>query len=258
MVDFISEVQEELRKDDYNKWLKQYGPWALAGIALVVGGAGFMEWREAQDTRKASQTSASFLAASNLAAENKDGAIADFLKISESAPSGYSGLALMQAANLKLEEGDPAKAVELLDQAATTFEMPRHIQLAQIKAVYILAGEGDYAQVIARATPLAEKDQPFEYLARELLGFAHMQNGDKNRARAAFAYLERTPGVPETIQARAKQNLGIMGPSEVPAEKAPAEEGAPAENTGATDAQASDAPAEDAERLDEDKIGEVE
>jgi len=33
VVDFIGEVQEELRKDDYNRWLRKYGPY-LAGLIV--------------------------------------------------------------------------------------------------------------------------------------------------------------------------------------------------------------------------------
>lgn len=211
MVDFISEVQEELRKDDYNRWLKRYGPYALAGIIAVIGGAGFMEWSKSQSSKKARITSASYIAAAETAtAGNVDKAISQFLDISKTAPRGYSGLSLMRAAELELGQGDQVQSIALLDQAAETFELPRHQQLAQIKAAYILAGNGEYAKVTARATPLAEKGQPYEYLARELLGFAAKEAGDVSGARQQFSYLNTIPGVPESIKQRAKQYLDLM------------------------------------------------
>ena len=222
MVDFISEVQEELRKDDYNRWLKKYGPYALAGIVAVIAGAGFMEWNKAQHSKKARMTSASYISASDLATSGDvDAAMKSFMAISEMAPSGYAGLALMRTAELELDKGNTAKAVSLLDQAAQTFETSRHAQLAQIKAAYILSDKGEYADVATRAAPLAEKEQPYEYLARELLGFAYKEMGDNSAARQQFSYLNTIPGVPSSIQQRAKQYLDLMTVASIGSEDIP-------------------------------------
>ncbi len=211
MVDFVTEVQEELRKDDYNKWLKRYGPFVLAGIVLTIGAAGFWEWQKSRADKLAARTSASYISAADKARDGEtDLAIREFEAISEKADQGYAGLSLMRIAQLKLDAGDQAGAISLLDQAAQTFEKPRHAQLAQIKAAYILAGNGQYQDVAARVAPLAEKDAPYEFLARELLGFAAKASGDDQRAREQFGYLERIPGVPESIRQRARQNLDLM------------------------------------------------
>ena len=88
MVDFVSEVQEELRKDDYNRWLKRYGPYALALIVAAVGGTGFMEWNKARAESLARATSASYIAATELASEgNTAAAVQGFLDVSQEAPS---------------------------------------------------------------------------------------------------------------------------------------------------------------------------
>lgn len=231
MVDFISEVQEELRKDDYNKWLKRYGPFALAAILAVIGGAGVMEWSKAQKAKQARLTSSAYIAASETAASGEtDKAIAEFLSISKTAPEGYSGLSLMRAAELELEKGGQVKSISLLDQAAETFELPRHQQLAQIKAAYILAGNGQYDEVTARARVLAEKGQPYEFLARELLGFAAKETGDISGAREQFSYLNTIPGVPPSVQLRAKQYLDLMAVASIGAVPAPELPAAPAED----------------------------
>lgn len=215
MVDFINEVEEELRKDEYNRLLKRYGPYLLAIIIAIVAGTGFLEYRKYVRDKAARATSASYVAASNKANDGQaDIAVKEFLDIAEKAPAGYSGLSLVRAATLKLDAGERAEAVRLLDQAAATFEAPRHIQLAQIKAAYILAGEGAYNDVLSRAGALSVKDAPYEYLARELVGFAALQSGDLAKAREEYGYLESIPGVPPTIKERAKQALSLMRTSE--------------------------------------------
>ena len=211
MVDFINEVEEELRKDEYNRLLKRYGPLLIALIVAIVAGTGFLEYRKYAKDKAARATSASYVAASNKAIEGEpEIALKEFLEIADKAPAGYAGLSLVRAATLKLETGDRGEAVRLLDQAAVTFETPRHIQLAQIKAAYILAGDGAYSDVLSRTVTLSAKDAPYEYLARELSGFAALQSGDEAKAREQYGYLESIPGVPATIKERAKQALSLM------------------------------------------------
>ena len=211
MVDFINEVEEELRKDEYNRLLRRYGPLILAVIVAIVAGAGFIEYQKYAKDKAARATSASYVAASDAAAAgNVDESIAGFMDIADKAPAGYAGLSLVRAAALKLEAGDSGEAVRLLDRAANTFETQRHAQLAQIKAAYILANDGAYSDVINRIGPLMEKDAPYEFLARELMGFAALKSGDETLAREQFGYLESIPGVPATIKERAKQNLSLM------------------------------------------------
>ncbi len=211
MVDFITEVQEELRKDDYNKWLKKYGPFVLGLIVAVIVAAGYYEWDKARKDSVARSTSAAYVSAGDKAADgNVDQAIAEYLALSDVAPTGYAGLSLMRSAELELEKGDAAGAVALLDKAAARFTEARHVQLAQIKAAYILAGQGRYDDVRSRVTLLAEKEQPYEFLARELLGFAAKETGDMQTAREQFSYLERIPGVPQSIQERASQYLSLI------------------------------------------------
>lgn len=211
MVDFINEVEEELRKDEYNRLLRRYGPYILAIIVAIVAGTGFLEYQKYTKDQSARATSASYVDASDKAAAGEvDQSIAEFMAIAEKAPAGYAGLSLVRAATLKLEAGDSTEAVRLLDRAATTFETARHAQLAQIKAAYILANEGAYSDVINRIGPLMEKDAPYEFLARELMGFAALKSGDETLAREQFGYLESIPGVPAPIKERAKQNLSLM------------------------------------------------
>ena len=211
MVDFINEVEEELRKDEYNRLLKKFGPLLVGIVAVIIGGTAYLEWTKSTDDKAARATSYAYVQAGKLASDgNNAQAIKDFVAISEKAPSGYAGLSLMRAAAISLREGERAQAVSFFDRAAQTFEQPRHRQLAQIKAVYILAGDGRYDDVRSRLGTLAQSDQPYEYLARELLGFAAMQSGDMSGAREQFSYLSTIPGVTDTIASRAEQYLSLM------------------------------------------------
>ena len=221
MVDFINEVEEELRKDEYNRLLKKFGPLIVAVIIAIIAATGYMEWRKSSADRMARAVSVAYVQAGEKASDgNAQGAIADFIAISKQAPSGYAGLSLMRAAALEIEAGNRDRAVGLFDEAAGVFEKPRHKQLAQLKAGYFLAGDGRYDDVRARMAPLAAQDQPYEDLARELLGFAAMRAGDMSAAREQFSYLDSIPGVLDTVKMRASQYLSLMKTDD--AAKAPA------------------------------------
>ena len=177
MVDFINEVEEELRKDDYNRLLKKYGPVIGAILFLIVAFAAYLEWQEYAQEKSAQKTAAVYTAADEaLEAGNRDAAVSQFSSLGETGPDGYAGLALMRAGAIEHERGNLAGAISYFDQAAAKFDIPRHKQLAQLKAAYLVADQGAYSDVIARLDGLVEEDQPYEFLARELVGFAHQQS----------------------------------------------------------------------------------
>jgi len=61
VVDFINEVEEELRKDEYNRLLKKFGPLLIAIIALIIGGTAYMEWQKSSDDKAARATSYAYV-----------------------------------------------------------------------------------------------------------------------------------------------------------------------------------------------------
>lgn len=211
MVDFINEVEEELRKDDYNRLLKKYGPAIGVVLFLVIAGTGFIEYRKYAADKKAQAVSAVYTAADTKLDEGQaDAAVTAFVDLGQTGPEGYAGLALMRAAAIRQNQGDTLGAVQYFDQAADKFTTLRHKQLAQLKAAYLLADQGAYSDVIARVTPLAETEAPYEFLARELLGYAQSESGDASAAREQFAYLTSVPGVPATVKQRAEQSMALM------------------------------------------------
>lgn len=211
MVDFINEVEEELRKDDYNRLLKKYGPAIAIVLFLIIAGTGFIEYKKYADDKKAQAVSAIYTAADKqLDDGNPDSAVQAFADLGETGPDGYAGLAFMRAAAIRQDQGDTMAAVGFFDKAAQKFTADRHKQLAQIKAAYLLADMGAYADVIGRLGPLVENDAPYQYLSRELLGFAHFEAGNEAAAREQFAFLTGVPGVPASVKQRAEQSMALM------------------------------------------------
>lgn len=211
MVDFISEVEEELRKDDYNKFLRKFGPLIIGLLIGVVMVVGYLEWRDYSQDRMARAAAFSYLEADDLLQDGKsEEASRAFLALADVAPDGYAGLSLMRAAIIASEAGNAAEAIRLYDAAAVRFNEERHIHLTSLKAAYVVANRGDWSDVDQRASALAAQDAPYEFLARELIATAALNMGDTDRARAEFSYLDTIPGVPDTIARRAEQALILM------------------------------------------------
>jgi hypothetical protein len=211
MVDFISEVEEELRKDDYNKFLRKFGPLIIGILIAIVIAVGVVEWREYSTDRTARAASYSYLEADKLLEDGKvDQSRLAFLALADAAPDGYAGLSLMRAAIISSEQGNEAEAIRLYDAASNRFKLERHSQLAALKATYIVANRGEWGDVEQRVSRLASEGAPYEFLARELLATAALNQGKMDQARAEFAYLDTIPGVPDTIARRAQQALVLM------------------------------------------------
>lgn len=248
MVDFINEVEEELRKDSYNALLRRWGPYIAGAAVLIVATAGATEYFKSASDRKAKSTSISYFNAQSLIDEEKPTeAYTQFMAIADKADAGYAGLSLLNASALKLEQGESLEAVDLLDRAAALFEKDRHKHLAQLKAAYILADLGQYEGLSARLEPLAQRDAPYEYLARELQGFTSLNTDDIRGARGHFAYLATSLDVTPGVQQRAEQVLALtpalsnMTPAEI---EAAAQDAAP-KDEAETPAQTPDMDAPD-------------
>lgn len=218
MVDFINEVEEELRKDKYNDLLRKFGPYIVAVIIIIVAATGYIEYQKYSKGVVARKASASFMVADEIEKTGDLlGAIEKFIALSEVAPEGYSGLALSRAAGLKLQLGDLTGAVSLFDRASAAFTKPVHKDLAGLKAAYLLMQQERYDDVTTRASALIVEDAPYADLARELLAYAALKSDDTEAARTHFGYLARVPGVLSGVQRRAENALTLMNANrEVP------------------------------------------
>ena len=235
MVDFINEVEEELRKDKYNALLRKYGAFIVAVIIAVVAVAGFLEYQKYDAGKKARAASTSFEAARLVEAEGDLlGAIKRYEALAPLAPEGYAGLSYSKIGALKIQLGDMDGAVAAFDNSANTFSRPEHADLARLKAIYILLDEARYDDVKSRAAALDASDSPYKDLARELAAYADLRNGNPDAARSSFLYLSTAPGVIAGVKTRASQALTLMNASR-PVNVPPANEMTPEDMTPDTE-----------------------
>jgi hypothetical protein len=212
--DIFDEVDEDLRADRAQRFLKRYGTWIGAAMLLVVAGvAGLQGWRWYED-RQAVKAADSFLAASAASAvPNADAkaVAAQFSAAAAQAPAGYRTLARLRAAAL-LVGPDTSAALAQYDQLAKdTAVEPLYRDLATLLWGLHGLGSLEPAQVESRLAPLAVPGNPWHASVREVRALAALQRGDAAAARQGLEALANDLTAPQGVRERAGRLLTGLG-----------------------------------------------
>lgn len=216
MSEFIREVDEELRRENWEILWKKYGKFAIAAaVALVLGTAAVVGWRE-YDRSQRMAAGDSFAAVIAEVENTKEPAqAADMLAAYiPSAPDGYAMLARMREAKLRADAGEREAAIALYDAlAADSSVEPLFRDLTALYSIRMQVDGGDAAALNARLSPLAADDNPWRYTARELQAVIALNSGDTAAAREIFTRLADDMDAPDSLRTRATEMLRAMGPS---------------------------------------------
>lgn len=234
MVDIFSEVEEDLRRDQYLKLWRRYGMWLAAAAALLVLGTGAVSIWRSWHAGKLAATSEAFAVAAALDAEGKYKEAADaFALAGKDAPGGYPTLARLRQAAALASGGDMASAVSILDGVAAGGDDEAMRELAGLKAAYIIIDTATPEDVAKRLAPLAADGRPWRYSARELQALAALRQGRKDDARTILTGISDDQAAPEGLRARATEMLAALGKPDgapaAPAATPPAAQPAPAQ-----------------------------
>jgi len=211
VVDFIEEVDEQLRADRYRALARRTLPWFFAALAAIVigwsGAAGYQYWRN-QNIDKAAAVYDKAMTA--LSQGDETGAYAGFDTLSKSGPAGYKTLALIQQGNIRLAADKAVEAAALYDAAAKAAPNPILGDGARLKAALALLDTAPYAQLETRLKPLIGGGKPFDAQAREALAFAEMAAGKTAKARSDFQALTLALGATDDMRQRAATAVALI------------------------------------------------
>ena len=244
--EFIREVDEAVRQEQWLKLWKRYGNYVVAAVlAVVIGTAAGVGWRTWQE-RARHDEARRYAAAQQLLSDDRPAeAAAAFEALAADAGSGYRVLARLRAAEARAAAGDPAAATALLEQLATNDEAEhRYRSLGELLATQRVAADADPSALLAQLEPLIGVDDPWRHSALELRALAQMRSGDTAAARQTLNDLLNDPLTPPDLGRRAGELLTSLGgppaddaaegplpeePASTEAEADRAEEGAVAE-----------------------------
>ncbi|HEY7851777.1 MAG TPA: tetratricopeptide repeat protein [Caulobacteraceae bacterium] len=218
MVDFIEEVEEQLRSDRYRSFALKSAPWfaALLATVIVVWLAvwGYNVWRD----RNIAAASVTYdKALTELAQGDQTGAYNDFAPIAASGPAGYKTLSLMQQGNIRLAVGKNADAAALFDQAAKAAPNDILRDLSRLRAALALMDTAPYPQLQTRLAAIIGDKKPFDLQAREALAMAKLAAGKTAEARGDFNALNITLGASQALRVRAQAAIALIDSGEVSA-----------------------------------------
>lgn len=232
---FIREVSEEVRRERLSRLLGRYGWIAALVILVIVGGAGFNEWRKAR-IEAAAREAGDRLREAYLVEDPsaRAAALADL-----AAESGRAApLARFAQAGALVEAGEEAEAAALLETVSEDPALPSlYRDLALLQRVSILGDDLDRSERLATLETLSRPDGPYRLLALEQRALVRLEAGELDQARADLEAILTEPAVPETLAARTRQlliaaggELPGLGPAAAATEAAdPADAAVPAE-----------------------------
>ena len=213
MGDIFQEVDEEVRRDRYSKFWKDYGGYIIAvAVAVVLGTTASVGWQE-YTTQRQQEDSDRFAAAAALAAEGKQLEAAEaFRMLVAEAQEGYALLSRFRSVDALKEAGDTLGAVAVLEAIAEDNGVDAlYRDLATLLSIMHVLDDDDPNELRTRLIPLIAIDGAWRHSARELSAALALRIGDKELAKSEFKKLADDLMAPSGVRSRAAEILQILG-----------------------------------------------
>src|SRR6202034_227332 len=110
------EVEEDVRRERFEKIWKAYGNYLIAALVLVFVGIGGWQLWDRHEQQERARVAASFIAAQRIT--NPQAAASAFVDIARTAPKGYATIARLSEAAAMFASGQQSSAIDLYKQIA--------------------------------------------------------------------------------------------------------------------------------------------
>ena len=234
MSDIFREVEEDVRRERFEKLWKAYGNYAILALVLVFAGiAGWQFWQR-HETAERQKVADAFMAAQRIT--NPQAAASAFADLAKTAPKGYAQMARLSQAGAMLLSGQRDGAIDLYKQLAKD-DSGLVGSVARLRAAWALAENASRNELTELLKPLDQPGNAWRPNAREVLAYADYRAMDTKSALKKYTELAADPESPEGLRSRAQamtaflKNGGAVNYGTVPADAAPVapQAGAPAE-----------------------------
>jgi len=202
---FIHEVSEEVRRDRLFKMFKKYA-WVLALVVIaIVGGTAYNEWNKSAREAEARLTGDLMSAA---IAANDPGALQSLA--AEQSASKF--VLQLQQANLLIEAGDTAAALEALRAIANDAEAaPVYADLAWLKIVMLDGPNMPASEREITFDRLTTATAPYRLLAQEQRAMQYVRDGNIEAAINDLLAILGDTSAPTGLRNRAQQLIVALG-----------------------------------------------
>jgi len=212
MSDIFQEVEEDIRRERMARLWQRYGIYViLTAVLIVLVTAGYRGY-EAWTTSRERAAGDRFTEVLSTAQEGLASTAADELTAyAQDAPSGYAMLARFRAATALKQAGEPQEAVALLSALANDAPDDLYRDLARVRLAQLHLDTGNPAAAVEAVAPLAEESSsPFHSAAQEMMGLAAYARDDLDEVRRWFTALEEGAQTPAALRQRAALMLDLV------------------------------------------------
>ena len=210
---FFKEVEENLRRDQFQNFFKTYGGWVIGAVILFLAAVGgWIYWEQQQKQQSAAQSEELHAVFGDIADQQMKTVPQRLDKLDDSSNDIVKASAILAEAAVALDKNDRAAATAKYRQVAGDKGLPpAYRDLGIIRATALEFDAIAPEQVIARLEPLAKAGNPWFGSAGEMTALAYLKQGKKAEAGRMFAAVAADKQVPPTIRSRAVQIAGTLG-----------------------------------------------
>lgn len=212
-VEFLREVDDELRRDQVVRLWRRWGVIAIGGlVALLVALGGYLWWRNDQARQIGLEGEQMASAVTKLEGGNARGAEPQLKALTTAKAEGYRVASRIALADASLAKGDTKAAATAFAAIAGDASLAQPFR--DLALVRQTAAEYDSLkpeQVVTRLKPLAVSGAPWFGSAGEMVAIAYLRMNKRDVAGATFAALARDKSVPDSIRSRSVQLAGVLG-----------------------------------------------
>lgn len=212
----LKEVHEELRREQFEKIWQQYGTYIIGAIVALLLGVGGYKWWESRSIADAEAAGLRFEEALNLTEAGKtDDAHKAFSTIASGSRSNYALLAQLALAGEAVKSGKTESAIAAYDAAASKAGDALIKDFARLQSVSLKIDSIDFTEAQNRLNDLIADNNPWRFMARELLGVAAVRSGRLDDARNVLAPLSADPRAPAAVRDRAGALMNLVVSAEL-------------------------------------------
>lgn len=231
MSDIFREVDEDIRREQFQKLWAQYGLFVIIGVVLVVlitSGVMFWRWQVTERMEASSEQYAAAL--DTVRSGDPEATAAAFGALAGEVNAGYATLSRLHEAASLASAGKADEAVALYDSIAIDSGVtPILREVATYKAALLVADTAGYDELAGRLVALTAPGSALRHMANELLGLSAMKDGRTDEARAHFEEVVSSMDASMGLRQRVSAMLTQLGRAEPLVDAgAPSEEMPPA------------------------------
>ena len=197
--EIISEIEEDLQKERFKKYWKNYGKYISLLIVFIIFSVGGWQIYEFIEKRRNIEASNIFLNILDVSKEDTEKAIEEIDKI-KNLPNGYELLIKFQKANLHIKNNQISDAVLLFNQ----IHQDKSIDQSYRDISFLLSIMHQYKQEnsIAKLDNIISTNEHFAMLAKELKAYILYDDGKIKGAQNILEEILNSPNISQRSNER--------------------------------------------------------